>query len=592
MSMNPTVETDVLIVGAGPSGAAAGVLLATYGVRAIIVNKHGSVANTPRAHITNQRTMEVLRDLGLEEEAKRSATPQSLMGEHVWATSLSGAEFGRLRTWYTHPTFQAEHDLASPTAVCDLPQDQLEPILLNAATGRGSALRCNTELLTFAQDADGVTAVVLDRVTGEEYAIRAKYLIGADGGRSRVLEQLAIPLEGEMGMASSINVVFEADLTDMVAHRPGDMYWFIQPGVGHDGNGIGVLRVVTPWRRWVGVWGYDATQGTPELTDELGTSIAHQLIGDDTVAVKIESVSTWAVNNVTATDNQTGRVFCVGDAVHRHSPMNGLGSNTSIQDSFNLCWKLAMVLRGLADPALLETYRDERLPVARQIVARASASNHLMPPLFMALHLPPAAGAEALAAAMDTLQEPTAEGAERRAAFDAAMHGTLECFNTHGVETNQNYRSGALVTDGSSEPVAPRNEELHYFATTYPGRHLPHAWLCDGQRKVPVLDLCGHGRFTLLTGIIDEAWRAAADKVAAETGVEIHVVSVGRGCDYEDRYGDWASVSGIGESGAVLVRPDHIVGWRSAEQAEEPTNALLGVMKSILRTAGPGEEHA
>ncbi|WP_324786579.1 FAD-dependent monooxygenase [Streptomyces sp. H51] len=584
MSTTRVAETDVLVVGAGPAGAAAGALLATYGVRTIVLNKYGAVANTPRAHITNQRTMEVLRDLGVEDEGKRAATPQHLMGEHVWATALTGAELGRLRTWYTHPRFKAEHDLASPTAVCDLPQDLMEPILLQAATKRGAILRVNTELLSFTQDDDGVTATVLDRVTGEEYQIRSRYLIGADGGRSRVVEQLGIPLEGEMGLGGSINVVFEADLTHLVEHRPGDMYWFIQPGVGHDGNGIGVLRMVRPWNKWVAVWGYDIEQGTPELTDEFGTSIVHQLIGDDTVQVKIESVSTWAVNHVHATENRVGRVFCVGDAVHRHSPMNGLGSNTSIQDSFNLCWKLALVLRGQAGPGLLETYSDERLPVARQIVERTTASNHLMPPLFMALRLPPAAGPDALAAALETLQAPTAEGAERRAAFDAAVQGTLLCFNTHGVETNQNYRSGALVTDGTPAPIAPRDEEIHYFPTTYPGRHLPHAWLLDGQRKVAVIDLCGRGRFTLLTGIRGDAWREAAAEVTAQTGVEVEVVSIGRGCDYEDRYGDWAAVSEIGESGAVLVRPDHIVGWRSTERADDPNGALLNVVRSILRT--------
>lgn len=585
MSTPNIVETDVLIAGAGPSGATAGALLATYGVRCIVLNKYGSVANTPRAHITNQRAMEVLRALGLEDEARRAATPQRLMGEHVWATSMSGPELGRLRTWYTHPHFQAEHDLASPTSVCDLPQDLLEPILLGAATKRGATLRVNTELLSFSQDDDGVRTTVLDRVTGEQYVIASKYLIGADGGNSPVMEQLGLPLEGEMGMGGSINVVFSADLTHLAAHRPGDMYWFVQPGVGHDGNGIGVLRMVRPWNKWIGVWGYDLDQGTPDLTPELGRSIAHQLIGDDSVPVEVESISTWAVNHVYATQNHQGRVFCVGDAVHRHSPMNGLGSNTSIQDSFNLSWKLAMVLKGQADPSLLSTYGDERLPVARQIVKRATASNGLMPPLFMALHLPPAAGPEALQAALDTLESPTPEGAEMRAAFDKAIEGTLMCFNTHGVETNQNYSSAAVVTDGAPAPVAPRDEEVYYFATTYPGRHLPHAWLLDGQDKVPLIDLVSHGRFTLLVGVQGEAWRQAAAEVHATTGIEVDVVSIGRGCEYEDRYGDWARVSEIGESGAVLVRPDHIVGWRALEESEAPAATLLRTMTSILGTA-------
>lgn len=577
-----TIDTEVLVVGAGPAGASAAALLATYGVDAVVINKRTGVANTPRSHITNQRTMEVLRDLDLESEAVASATPQRLMGEHVYATSLSGVELGRLRTWYTHPRFKAEHDLASPTSVCDLPQDYLEPLLVNAASHRGAAVRNNTELVDFSQDSDGVTSRLLDRLTGSEYIVRSRYLIGADGGNSLVAKRLGLPLEGEMGVGGSINVVFEADLTHLVEHRPGDMYWFIQPGVGHDGNGIGVLRMVRPWRRWVGVWGYDVDAGDPDLSEERGVAIAHQLIGDDSIPVSIESVSTWAVNSVHAIDNFRGRVFCVGDAVHRHSPMNGLGSNTSIQDSYNLCWKLAMVLRGQADAALLETYRDERLPVAEQIVERAGRSDGLMPPLFAALRLPPAADEADLAKAMEELKSPTPQAAERRQEFDEALQATLMCFNTHGVELNQHYRSAAVVTDGEPEPRPPRDEEVYYFSSSFPGRHLPHAWVLRDQRKVPVLDLCGKGGFTLLTGVRGQVWREAAARVADKFGVPVKVVTVGRGCDYEDSYGDFASASEIDEDGALLVRPDQMIAWRCPTIVEEPVSPLVAAMGQIL----------
>lgn len=587
MNTDNVVETEVLIVGAGPSGSAAAALLSTYGIRTVLLNKHGGVANTPRAHITNQRAVEVFRDLGLEHEVLRRATPQHLMGEHVYATSLAGAELGRLRTWYTHPHFRAEHDLASPCSVCDFPQDQLEPVLVNAAASRGSQVRFNSELLHFTQDDDGVTATVRDRVTGAEYEIRARYLIGADGGRSIVAEQLGLPLVGEAGADTSINIVFRADLSDFVQHRPGDMYWFMQPGVGHGGNGIGVLRMVRPWDRWVAVWGYDPAAGPIELTEELGIGIAHQLIGDDSVAVEIESMSTWAVNSMYATENMSGRVFCVGDAVHRHSPMNGLGSNTSIQDSYNLCWKLALVLRDRATPALLETYRDERLPVAEQIVRRATASNELMPPLFMALQLPPSPDAETMGKALEQLRSP--ESAEQRRAFDAAIADTIMCFNTHGVEMNQHYRSAAVVADGSPEIPAPRDEERYYFASTRPGRHLPHVWLTRDQRRVSTFDLCGKGEFTLLTGIGGEVWREAAAAVEARFGLPIRVRTIGRGCDYEDSYGDFRALADVDEDGAILVRPDHMVAWRAADSRRDPVAALHSVIAAILgRTEAAG----
>ncbi|MFI0406138.1 FAD-dependent oxidoreductase [Actinomadura sp. 3N508] len=589
-TLSGVLETEVLVVGAGPAGATAAALLSTYGIKNVLLNKHAGVSNSPRAHITNQRGVEVLRDLGIEEELLKHATPQHLMGEHVYATSLAGPELGRLRTWYTHPHFKAEHDLASPCSVCDMPQHLMEPILVNTAASRGSVVRFNTELLTFAQDADGVTARVKDRVTGAEYDIRCQYMIGADGGNSIVAERLGLPLEGEMGLGGSINVVFEADLTRFVEHRPGDMYWLVQPGVGHDGNGIGVLRMVRPWTRWIGVWGYDVSAGKPSLTEQDGIRIAHQLIGDDSVPVKVDSMSTWAVNHMYATDNMKGRVMCVGDAVHRHSPMNGLGSNTSMQDSYNLCWKLMLVLRGQAAPTLLDTYRDERVPVGRQIVDRATRSNGLMPPIFAALELPTAPDEQTMSKAITALAEPTPAGTERRRVFDAALQGTLMCFNTHGVETNQHYRSAAVVPDGTPEPEAPRDEEVYYFATTRPGRHLPHVWLTRDQHRVSTFDLCGRGEFTLLIEINGAAWREAADRVAERFGVPIRVRSIGRGCDYEDSYGDYRTMSEVEEDGAVLVRPDHMVAWRAASMPADPAAVLCSVFEQILGQADRAEQ--
>ena len=142
------------------------------------------------------------------------------MGDTVFCTSLTGEELGRVRTWETHPAREADLVMASPTLNCDIPQDLLEPILLGEAAARGSTLRFSTEYLSLTQDADGVTALVHDRVTDREYRIRAKYLIGADGGRSKVAEDIGLPMEGQMDLAGSMNIVFQADLSKYVAHAP------------------------------------------------------------------------------------------------------------------------------------------------------------------------------------------------------------------------------------------------------------------------------------------------------------------------------------------------------------------------------------
>ncbi len=186
-------------------------MLSTYGVPNIIVTKYSWLADTPRAHITNQRTMEILRDLGVEAEVTAEASPQDLMGNTVFCTSLAGEELGRLRAWGTDPRRRADYMLASPSAICDMPQNLLEPILLGAAAARGTKVRFDNEYLSCQQDAEGVTADVKDRASGVVYQIRAKYLLGADGVRSRVAEDAGLTMEGKMGVAGSINILFRAD---------------------------------------------------------------------------------------------------------------------------------------------------------------------------------------------------------------------------------------------------------------------------------------------------------------------------------------------------------------------------------------------
>lgn len=164
----PDITTDVLIIGTGPAGSAASALLATYGVENMVINRYRWLASTPRAHITNQRTMEVLRDLGrgVEDEAFMFATGQDLMGDNIFCLSLAGEEIGRMNSWGTHPMSKAEHLLSSPCAMNDLPQTYMEPLLFKTACQRGAQGRMSTEYLHHMQDENGVTTTCRDRLTG------------------------------------------------------------------------------------------------------------------------------------------------------------------------------------------------------------------------------------------------------------------------------------------------------------------------------------------------------------------------------------------------------------------------------------------
>ena len=579
------ITTDVLIIGTGPAGSATAALLSSYGVSNVVVNRYRWLANTPRAHITNQRCMEVLRDLGKEVEAEAYlfGTHQDLMGENVFCVSLAGEELGRMKSWGKHPRSRAEHQLASPCLMNDLPQTFMEPLLFKTACSRGTEARMSTQYLSHVQDADGVTATCLDRLTEKEFTIRARYLVGADGAGSLVAEQAGLPFEGRMGVGGSMNILFRADLSRYVAHRPSVLYWVMQPGADVGGIGMGLVRMVRPWNEWLIVWGYDINQPAPVVDAALATQVARQLVGDPKLEIELLSANTWTVNNMYATRLQNGRVFIMGDAAHRHPPSNGLGSNTSIQDGFNLAWKLAMVVKGEADPRLLESYNEERAPIAKQIVTRANQSIAEFGPIFEALGMDGGVDHEKIQRNMDARCDSGPAAEKQREALRRAIAFKNYEFDCHGVEMNQRYRSSAIVTDGEPEPAFPRDAELYYAPTTWAGARVPHAWVYDraGNRH-SVLDITGKGQFTILTGIGGEAWAAAAETVKNELGVSIAVRVIGPRRDYEDHAGEWATLREISDSGCVLVRPDHHVAWRSTSLPDDPRADLLRVLKSVL----------
>lgn len=582
MSSERDLETDVLVIGSGPAGGAAALALATLGVEHLVITRYRWTANTPRAHITNQRTVEIFRDLGIESDVLAQSTAHELMGETVFCTSLTGEEIGRVRTWGTHPSREADYAQASPSPNCDIPQTLLEPIIIGHAASRGSRIRFDTEYLGLTQDADSVTARVRDRVTGAEFSIRAKYVIGADGGRSQVAADVGLPFEGQMDLAGSMNIVFHADLSHLVEHRPSVLYWVLQPGADIGGIGLGLVRMVRPWNEWLIVWGYDISQPPPEVDDEAAIRIVHELVGDDTIPVTIRSISLWGNNKMYAARYRAGRVFCAGDAVHRHPPSNGLGSNTSIQDSYNLAWKLAYVLRGAAGEALLDSYDAERAPVGKQIVLRANKSIEEFGPIFDALGLTDTSDPELMRARITARADNTPEAAEQREALRNALELKDYEFNAHGVELGQRYRSAAVVDDGTDEPSYTRDPELYYHPTTWPGARLPHVWLGRDGHRVSTHDLAGSGRFCLLTGIAGEAWADAAATIAEKLGIEIAAHVIGPGREYIDLYEDWARSREVAEDGCVLVRPDAHVAWRSAELAADPAAELHRVLTTIL----------
>ncbi len=404
----------------------------------------------------------------------------------------------------------------------------------------------------------------------------ARYAIGCDGARTIVGRDGGFEFEGKAGKGNAITVWIEADLARYSAHRSGALFVTVTPG---SEDLVSIWTCIEPWNEWSTIFLRPGLEPN-DLDESVVTESVRAAIGDDDVEFSLKNVSAWEFNHVVAANYRRGRLFIAGDAAHRHPPANGLGSNTSMQDGYNLAWKLALVLRGLAGDGLLDSYDAERRPVGRQIVDRANQSVDEMAGWFATLGLRPDMSPDEVDARLDELYGPGGE--PQRAQLLDALDLTNAQFNAHGVELGQRYRSQAIVDDGTPRPEPTRDPVLHYEPSTHPGSPLPHAWLALGDRDVSTLDLCAYDRFTLVAGAAGQPWLDAAAKISAEFGVEVAGVRVSLGLDVNDVYGDWIRRREIGDGGCVLVRPDRIVAWRSADAVPDPTEALRAVMSGIL----------
>lgn len=569
-------NTDVLVVGAGPAGLTAAALLARAGVDAITVTKYAATADSPRAHITNQRAMEVFRDLGVESAVQARALPHEWMGTQVFATSFAGREICRMMTWGEGDDRRGDYASASPTNVCNAAQHVLEPILLDAARGFGADIRFEYEVVAVTQDAEGATVRARGRRTGEEVEIRARYVLGCDGARTIVGEQGDFAFEGQAGMGNAITVWIEADLERYTKHRSGALFFVRNPG---NDDVFSIWTCVEPWNEWSTIFAREGLNPT-DLTEDSVLPRIRAAIGDPGVDVRIKKISEWQFNQVVAAGYRDRRLFLAGDAAHRHPPANGLGSNTCVQDSYNLAWKLAWVLSGKADESLLDSYSAERQPVGRRIVDRANRSVVEMLPWLEAVGFRPGQSEAEALAEIDAVHG--ADGSERREALFAAIDLMNGQFNAHGVEMGQRYVSQAVVDDGTPFPEPERDPDLYYQPTSHPGSPLPHVWLERDGAKVSTLDLCAYDRFTLILGVAGADWHDAARVVGDQVGVRIEPVVVGLGQACNDVLGEWTRRREIDDDGCLLVRPDRIVAWRSRNRVADATRALRDAKESIL----------
>ena len=589
-------EVPVLIVGGGGAGLTASMLLSKLGVESLLVSALPTTSILPKAHVLNQKTMEILADVGVAEEIYAKGTPAENMRAMGWYAGLSGPDpdFGRriaqIESWgdgYTNLNWMA----ASPCRQANLPQIRLEPIFKRRAEAMNPGrVRFHHELIELAQDADGVTSRIRDLDDGSEYTVRSKYLIGCDGGRT-IAKQVGIKHDGLGVVAQSGTVHISADLSHIARDPHVLIRWIWCPAIGR----MAVLVPMGPTR-----WGPDseewvfhlAYQGDElrGLSDERVEADMRLALGLEKVPFKIHKLTRWTLEGVLADKFRVGRVFVAGDAAHRHPPTGGLGLTSAVQDVHNLCWKLAMVLAGKAEDRLLDTYESERRPVDARNIQRSLENSRAHMEIGPAFGLDPKAGIEANWAQMRRIWSDKPEDTERRsAALRAIRRLTMES-NELNVEYGYRYDSVAIVPDGSPEPE-PIDPIRLYEPGARPGSPLPHAWIDDedGVRR-PLKDLARPGRFLLIAGEDGDAWCAAGTRIAAANALALDCVRIGEldGDLFDPRLA-WMQSRGIDRDGAVLVRPDRFVGWRSVGAADDPARELASALRQILgRTVAVG----
>jgi putative polyketide hydroxylase len=516
-------STSVLVVGGSLVGLSSALFLAWQGVPTMLVERHSGSSPHPRAIGYTPRTMELLRAAGLGGRVPEVPAGFRLVRARI--ESLAGRWFEQ-SSWAPQARKEPRIEY-SPCTGAAIAQDRLEPILRGRASELGADIRLGTELVRFEQHADGVRAW-LRRRDGVEYQVRADYLVAADGAGSPIRKALAIGRQGRGHLRTVRSVLFRAPLEE-----------YLEKGVTQfeiDQPDFRAFLTTYNDGRWVLMFSDDVERDEHAL----GNAVV-RAIGRSDLGIEILATGRWELGALVADRFVSGRVFLAGDAAHWLPPnRGGYGANTGIHDAHNLAWKLAAVLSGVSTPSLLDTYDDERRPVAwlrhQQIFARP-----------------------------DYKSEGRGIAADEPIRDDDAM------------EFGQLYRSTAVLGADADLPPALRPEEW----AGQPGTRAPHLWLFRGEERLSTLDLFQRGWVLLAE---DDRWAAAAALVGEELGVELQCIRVGVDVHAPD-VAAFREAFGLSPDGASLVRPDGHVAWRSPVLTANPRSQFADALARVSSAA-------
>lgn len=534
-------DVPVLIAGGGLIGLSTAMFLAQHAIRSLVVERLRGGSQLPRAAFFHMRTLEMFRAAGIEDEVREQSRKEfEPEGALVIMDALAGKKLADII-----PSLNEGVDALSPCRRLFVTQPGLEPILRRRAQAAGAEVLAGQEAVGVEQDADGVTLTVQDADTGKQSKFRGQYLLGADGAHSKVRELLGIPFDGRGVFSNSITIYFHADLGPQLLGKQLSVVYINNATLGgffrmDKDCKSGFLAVNT-----VGDPKKDpkaAADAAADISEARLIELVRAGAGIPDLPVKIDGVARWRATSDVARRFREGRAFLAGDAAHLMPPNGGFGGNTGIHDAHNLAWKLALVLKGIAGPALLDTYEMERKPVGKFTVEQAYTR--------YVTRTAPYLGAKDF--------EPPADD-----------------FN---IELGYLYRSPAICAENGEDKV--HDDPRQTFGR--PGSRAPHLWLERNGARVSTIDLTG-GSFLLLAGQDGEALCSAARSAAARAGVALNTHRVGG--DLRDPGGAFTAAYGLSDSGAALIRPDGFVAWRAKAGGDDPQGALTRALNTILARA-------
>ena len=533
-----TGETPVLIAGGGMIGLSAAMFLAQQGIASLAVERLKESSPLPRAAFFHMRTLEMFRSAGIEARIRtRSLEDFVPEGAIIAMDKVAGRKLADIIQ-----NLNEGVDALSPCRRLFLNQPSLEPILRDRAREVGAHVIQGAEVTGVEEDSHGVTLKIKNIDTGAERTLRGKYLIAADGAHSKIRELRGIPFEGRGVFSNSITIYFTADLSPWIGDNAWSIIYVNNPVIG------GFFRMDRAGKRGflaINTVG-DATADPVKASDAARDITEATLIeyvragaGVPDLKVKIDGVSRWRATADVARTFRDGRIFIAGDAAHLMPPNGGFGGNTGIHDAHNLAWKLALVLKGVADEKLLDTYETERKPVAKFTVEQAFSR-------YVA----------------------------RTAPWLKATQKTDPLVQDFNIEIGYLYRSRAVI----AEPGGPTGNADPRETFGLPGSRAPHLWLKQHEKDISTIDLTGN--FLLLAGADGADWVNAAERAADALRLPLDAYRVG--ADLADPEKRFAQAYGISTSGAALIRPDGFVAWRAKEMARSPETVFRDALERVL----------